>query len=157
MPTADHRDAPVNIHGTALVIGELGILITGRSGAGKSRLAMELMQAARWRDRFSALIGDDRVILQRIGGRVIAGVPGSIGGLIELRGAGILERPYLPRAVLHLAVAVGGPEPDRRLPDTDAVCQPLAGVKLPLLHLVPGQLPDPLEVLDAFCERRLAG
>ncbi|TIU95959.1 MAG: HPr kinase/phosphorylase, partial [Mesorhizobium sp.] len=48
-----------NIHGTALLIGECGVLITGPSGSGKTTLALTLLDHCRARGLFSRLIGDD--------------------------------------------------------------------------------------------------
>ena len=47
-----------NIHGTAILIGERGVLITGPSGAGKTTLALTLLDHCRARGLFSRLIGD---------------------------------------------------------------------------------------------------
>ncbi len=149
---AQPQGSPVNIHATALVVGERGVLIAGASGSGKSRLAMDLLQAARSRGRFAALVSDDQVMLRRVDDRVIAVAPHSIRGLIEVRGVGILKRPYLDRAVMHLAVATGAGE---RLPASDETYEPVSGVTLPLLQLVPGRLRDPLEIIEAFAENRL--
>ncbi len=143
------------VHATALVAGETGILITGPSGSGKSRIAMELIQAARADARFAALIGDDRVGLRRVGDRVLATAPRAISGMIELRGSGILKMPHLPCAVMHVAVAANHTAGDMRLPPADDRYCPVPDIKLPLIYLVPGYLSNPLELIDALREDRL--
>ncbi len=50
------------LHATALIVGDAGVLIRGRSGAGKSRLAEELVEAAQARGWFGRLVADDRVM-----------------------------------------------------------------------------------------------
>ena len=144
-----------NVHATALVVGETGVLAVGPSGSGKSRIAMELLQAARDGGVFAALVSDDQVLLKRIGQAVVACAPKSISGMIELRGSGIVEIPNLPRAVMHLAVAAGCAYGAERLPPPDGLYQPSAGVSLPLMHLVPGHLRNPLALIGAFAESRL--
>ena len=144
-----------NVHATALVVGETGVLITGPSGSGKSRLAMDFLQAAAAAGRFTALVSDDQVMLAVAGGRVIASAPQSTSGLIELRGTGILRVPVLGRAVMQLAVAATPEDKAQRLPAADARFQPRPGIELPLIHAVPGLLRDPLELIGAFAGDRL--
>jgi hypothetical protein len=63
------------------------VLIGGRSGAGKSDLALRLI------DRGASLVSDDYTELRRVGGRVLARAPAEIAGKIEVRGLGILDLP----------------------------------------------------------------
>jgi serine kinase of HPr protein (carbohydrate metabolism regulator) len=92
------------IHATAIVIGDKGVLIRGPSGAGKSLLALDLI--GRWtaRGREALLVADDRVVLAPEGDGLVMSAPASLAGRIELRGRGILIRPFRQRARLHLVV-----------------------------------------------------
>ncbi|WP_117194640.1 HPr kinase/phosphorylase [Rhizobium terrae] len=140
---------PVNIHATAIVIGTRGLLFTGRSGSGKSMLAFACLAAARRQGAFAALVADDRVIVSRHGGHLVASRPQSIAGLIELRGSGIATMDSVPEAALDLAVQVISlPEDDRLPPEDERFSIPDLG-ELPLLRLWRGS-PDPLAVLGAF-------
>ena len=60
------------VHASAVLVGARAVLIRGPSGAGKSRLALDLIEAARAGALlFARLVGDDRVHLEPIGGRLL--------------------------------------------------------------------------------------
>ena len=86
---------PYNFHCTALnVIKDgraFGILITGASGSGKSRLALQILHEKTMDWDAVHLIADDQVLLESVGGALIAKTPPKIAGKIELRGYGIIE------------------------------------------------------------------
>ena len=84
---------PATIHGTALVLGQAGVLLRGRSGAGKSLLALALLERWALKGLAAGLVSDDRVILELVDGAIVMAAPPSIAGLIELRGRGIISRP----------------------------------------------------------------
>ena len=86
----------VNIHGTAIAVGTAGLLFLGPSGIGKSSLAFACLASAKQLGLPSALIADDRVLVSRRDGTVIAECPPSIAGLIEIRGTGILTIGSIP-------------------------------------------------------------
>jgi serine kinase of HPr protein (carbohydrate metabolism regulator) len=71
------------VHGTCIVLGDAGILIRGGPGAGKSDLALRLI------DDGARLVSDDQVRLRRRGDAVIASAPGVIKGTIEVVGIGL--------------------------------------------------------------------
>jgi len=91
-------------HATALIVGTAGILIRGPSGSGKSLLARDLLVHARTTARFAALVGDDRIRLQPLHGRLIAhGLP-QTAGAIEMRGRGVETLQYRNAAVIRLVI-----------------------------------------------------
>lgn len=154
-PAASSSDKFGTVHATALVVGETGLLLTGPSGSGKSKMAMNMIQAAAARGRFAALVSDDRVRLQVAGTRLLAIAPSQIAGMIELRGSGILKVAHLPRAVMHVAIAVGRPQDHPRLPPADARYTPRPGIDLPLIHMVPEHLNEPMDLILALRQDRL--
>ena len=86
---AEGAPAGLAIHASAVAIGGRALLIAGRSGTGKSRLATALV-AASTRERRIELVGDDRVLLVQ-GARGLAVRPHPrIAGFIERRGLGIV-------------------------------------------------------------------
>lgn len=93
-----------NIHGTGFALDGVGILLRGPSGAGKSLLTLQLMDDRTRVGGRSVLVSDDRVVLKVIGDRLEMSAPPSIGGLIELRGRGIVSRPQQNDVRLNLVV-----------------------------------------------------
>jgi HPr kinase/phosphorylase len=126
---------PATTHASAVLVGEIGVLIRGGSGSGKSRLAHALIAA----DPAGAwLVADDRVILSAVNGRLLADVPAALAGLIELRGLGILKRPYLAPVVVRLVVDLETPEACARLPEAEDGRTMIDGVALSRLSLLVG-------------------
>ncbi|MGO9088972.1 MAG: HPr kinase/phosphorylase, partial [Candidatus Sulfotelmatobacter sp.] len=70
-------------------------------------------------DEGARLVADDRTELHAVKGRLIARAPQTIAGLIEVRGLGIVARPFRKNVSVALAVQLGAPIDlgDRRLPD----------------------------------------
>ncbi|GHB25154.1 HPr kinase [Pseudovibrio japonicus] len=118
------------IHATCLVVGTKGILIRGPSEAGKSALALELMERAHHNGNFAALVADDRVYVSEKNGRLVGSCPSPIKGKAELRGYGIIDVPYLDTAVIHMVLDLEAREEIDRLPDEQTLTCELCSVKL---------------------------
>jgi HPr kinase/phosphorylase len=137
------------VHASAVLAGARAVLIRGPSGAGKSRLALGLIEAARAGTlRFAKLVGDDRVYLASIHGRLLVRPAEALAGLIEIRGVGIRQLPYEPSAVVGLVVDLAATDAER-LPEADRQYTVIAGVTLPRLAVASGQeaLPAVLALL----------
>ena len=127
---------PATVHASAVLVGARAVLIRGPSGSGKSRLALELIEAARvGRLRFARLIGDDRVHLESAGGRLLVRPAQQLAGLIELRGAGIVRFDYEPCAVVGLVVDLNAADAER-LPEQQTIA--IEGNLLPRLAIAAG-------------------
>lgn len=100
-------------HATCVVIGEAGVLIRGPAGSGKSTLARELLQEARRLGWFARLVGDDRIHLRALNGRLVARPHPAIAGRLEVRGMGIRGGLHVAGAVVRLVVDCGYPRLDR--------------------------------------------
>ncbi len=125
----------VGTHATAVVFGESGVMIRGASGSGKSALALALMELARATGRFGALIGDDRVWIRAVGGRILASGAPHTAGLIERRGAGLISGPSEPAAVVDLVAELSGLDSSwPRWPAEPARCV-VDGIGVPRLAL----------------------
>ena len=128
------RDGAVHnsaVHGSALVIGDAGILVRGASGAGKSSLVLRLIAAARAEGRFARLVADDRVVLSLRHGRILMRSPAVTRGLIEIRGGGLAKIEHLDGAVLRLIVNIDPDAP--RYPDEETGTALLHAVTVPCL------------------------
>lgn len=119
---------PINIHASCVAIGNKGVLLLGRSGAGKSDLALRLI------DGGARLVADDRVLLFLKGRALHARSPETIRGLLEIRGVGIVELPVRSQIKLTLAVMLG--REGARLPEPQSWAAPLRmNTKLPQIAL----------------------
>ncbi len=134
---AETTSHPPTIHACAVLVGARALLIRGPAGAGKSRLALELIQAgASGRLAFVRLVADDRVHVAAVHGRLIAHAPATLAGLLEIRGIGIRRVPYEPMAVLRLVVDLATAA--ERMPQAAAIEAEIEGVRLPRLAVAPG-------------------
>ncbi len=143
---------PATVHAAAVLVGARAVLIRGPAGAGKSRLAFELIAAARaGLLLFARLVADDRVHLAAVGGRLLVRPAEALAGLIELRGVGILRLPYEPCAVVGHVVDLAAADAER-LPRPENRATEIAGMVLPRLAVAPGAaaLPGLLALLTSF-------
>lgn len=77
------------IHGEFLRIFGVGVLITGRSGVGKSEIALELIK------RGHQIIADDRVDCYKIHNSIIGRTPELLKGFMEMRGIGVINIAHM--------------------------------------------------------------
>jgi len=117
------------VHATCVALGPHGILIRGESGSGKSDLALRLM------DDGAMLVADDHVVIEAEAGALVAQPHETLAGMIEVRGLGIVEVPFLPSVQLALTVTLVAGDAVPRMPEPDSIT--IAGVALPHLLLAP--------------------
>lgn len=129
------------LHASCVSIKDTGILLLGPPGAGKSDLALRLID----HPGFGAgaellpaiLIADDQVTIKRDRDRLVASAPGPLLGRLEIRGLGIVKVPYLPAAVLGLAIRLTAAATIERLPDLEKSKFEVLGIALPLVMIDP--------------------
>jgi serine kinase of HPr protein (carbohydrate metabolism regulator) len=109
------------IHASCVAIRGVAVLIEGRSGAGKSDLALRLI------DRGATLVSDDYTMVLRKDGALIARPPVNLAGKIEVRGIGILEMDHVADVPVGLIVAIVEAPP--RMPGAGRMRR-IAGVDL---------------------------
>ncbi|MEO9600741.1 HPr kinase/phosphatase C-terminal domain-containing protein [Parasphingorhabdus sp.] len=126
MTKAPSNDDQGNQHATAVAISGAGIMIRGKSGSGKSDLALRLI------DRGATLISDDYVDIKQKNQSLILSPPSNLAGKIEVRSLGIIECPYLSDIELRLIINLKN-KPDRFPMDRQAMN--LLGITVPFCTL----------------------
>jgi HPr kinase/phosphorylase len=74
-------------------------------------------------------------VLAPVNGRLLADVPAPIAGLIELRGVGLLRRPFVAPVVIRLVVDLVPAEAAPRLPEAAESETAVEGIALSRLVL----------------------
>jgi HPr kinase/phosphorylase len=120
---------PVLVHATSVAIDGRAVLLRGPAGAGKSDLALRLI------DGGARLVADDQVELRRAGERILVTAPAAIAGLIEVRGVGILRVKAVSEATLVLLVDLVQSADVDRFPEPH--CEDVLGVPAPSIALSP--------------------
>jgi serine kinase of HPr protein (carbohydrate metabolism regulator) len=124
------------VHASCVAIRGRAVLLAGRPGAGKSDLALRLI------DRGAALVSDDYTELRRSGGRLLAQAPETIAGKIELRGVGLVE--MTPAADVPVCLYADLERAAERLPEAETIR--LAGEDIPLVALAALEPSAPLKL-----------
>ena len=119
---------PFNIHATGLVLEGRGVVLRGPSGAGKSLLALSLIDFATGLGVTAQLVGDDRLDISIAKGRLVMRPPARLAGLIELRGRGIVNRPFAPEAPVDLVADLVPDLP--RMPEEAELSTTLCGISV---------------------------
>jgi HPr kinase/phosphorylase len=118
----------MQIHATGLVLGDHGVLVRGPSGSGKSLLALALIDRFELRSLPALLVSDDRVDIDKQGGRLVMRSLQGFAGKIELRGRSIVERPHIEAAAVDLVVDLEAEL--ARMPEAGAFRAELLGVSV---------------------------
>lgn len=116
-------------HATTVELSGVAVMLRGRSGAGKSDLAIRLIDAG------ARLVADDQTVLVRRGDALWAMPPASIAGKLEVRGLGIAPVPAVAEAPLGLVVDLVAAGDVERLPAPATAAY--LGVDLPLIAVDP--------------------
>lgn len=119
---------PLHLHASCVAVDGKGLLIFGRSGSGKSSLALQLIALG------AGLVSDDQTIVSARDGELIAAPPTPIAGTIEARYLGLLSCPVVGSAAIALAVDLDQTETER-LPPFRQIG--LAGLECALAYFVP--------------------
>lgn len=125
------------LHASCVAIGEHAVLIEGRSGAGKSDLALRLI------DRGAALVSDDYTVLMRSARKLLATPPATIAGKIEVRGLGIVDMPYRDRVAVSLLIELVD-EVERMPPEPQT--RRIAGIDVPVVAMNGHDASGPIKV-----------
>lgn len=132
------------LHASTVAIQGRAVLIEGRSGSGKSDLALRLI------DRGAALVSDDYTLVKHKGDGLAAYAAPNIAGKIEIRGLGIIEMPHVDEQPVHLVVTLA--EQIIRMP-AEETHRTIAGRHVPSVTLDAREASAPLKV--EFALRRV--
>jgi HPr kinase/phosphorylase len=130
------------VHATAVLVGGDGVLIRGESGAGKSALALALIDAG------ARLIADDRLTLSACHDRLVATAPKATLGMIELRGRGVINVPHERSGIIRLVADILRDEGLERMPEAHQLTASLLGITLPR-QPVPAEIDRAVRLLKA--------
>jgi len=135
------------LHASCIAKDGRAVLITGRSGSGKSDLTLRLI------DRGAALVSDDYVMVRRVSGRLLASAPLTISGKIEVRGIGLV--PWKAERDVPVSLVIDLDRSAERLPEPH---DPLviAGIKVPVIGLNGLEASAPIKVELALVQFGLA-
>lgn len=131
-------DPPLRIHATAVAIDGRAVLLRGQPGAGKSDLALRLIDAG------AQLVTDDQSELFRRDDMIFVRPPRRISGLFEVRGVGILRIEALAEAPVVLIADLVAPDQVERMPERRR--EPLLGLSLPVIALAPFEASTPAKL-----------
>ena len=95
------------MHATCVDINGSGVLIVGRSGSGKSSLAISLLALG------STLVADDQCDLVKKNNRFSVSKPASLPNSIEIRGVGLVSVPMVVETSLDWVVNMDEAETER--------------------------------------------
>ena len=120
-----------NIYATCVSVNGDGVLIFGKSGSGKSDLALRLIE-----NKNAVLVSDDRTDLWVDSDKLFAKPPAKIEGLLEVRGLGIVRLQYLDHVEIKLVINLV-PELNQieRMPEEKFY--EINGINIPMLDLYP--------------------
>jgi serine kinase of HPr protein (carbohydrate metabolism regulator) len=155
MPSRDgefaHGGQPRNLHATAVLIGDRGILVMGPSGAGKTTLALALLDHFAGVGQFARLISDDQVFLSAKGARVVCRAPASIAGLAEVHGIGPQPVAYERSAVIDLCLELVEGKPERFQEQASLTIESVA---IPKIMVPARNVPAALQIVLSMVVRR---
>ena len=117
------------VHATAIAMEGDAVLLRGPPGAGKSDLALRLIEGG------ARLVADDQTLLRRVDNHVLVRAPAAIAGLIEVRGVGVVRVDSLEEAPLALVVDLVPSAQVERIPDNRF--EVVLGLTIPQMALAP--------------------
>lgn len=125
------------LHCSTVAISGRAVMIEGRSGSGKSDLALRLI------DRGARLVSDDYTIARRRGKKLLAAPPDTIAGQMEVRGIGLVDMDHVTDQPVALVVQLF--DVVDRMPLTPEL-RVIAGVSVPVMKIAPMENSAPIKV-----------
>lgn len=142
MPNPQEKAPTTRIHASCVAVGSVGVLLLGKSGSGKSDIALRLLS------RGATLVADDQVILREENGKLLAGVDNAIRGLLEVRGVGLVRYPIASNTPVRLVVVLDDRSEIEQIPAPR--CYEKLGVSIPQIVLHGHDASTPDKILAAL-------
>lgn len=137
-----------NIHGTCVVYQDKGILFIGKSGSGKSDIALRMIM-----NKDAKLLADDRVDIREENDSIIASPPPAILGMMEVRGIGLCRfEPVLQAKISLVVELVEDRNQITRLPSNQYY--QIMGVDVPQMKIYPFDASSIDKVILACCQNQ---
>ena len=135
-----------NIHATCVDFLGKGILFIGKSGNGKSDVALRMIM-----DKGAKLVADDRVELYKKNGKLYGKAPKNLFKKIEIRNVGIaILDDAIECAEIALCVELYTNKDNlERLPNDEHV--DFLGIKIPKLSLHPFEMSTTNKIIQKIC------
>jgi serine kinase of HPr protein (carbohydrate metabolism regulator) len=142
----------VNIHASVVALGALGILILGRSGSGKTSLALAAIEKLQSQNHFAALVADDQCLIEAANDKLVATCPPALVGLIEMRGLGVVKTKNLSSVVIDFVIQIVDEGTIERMPQQKFANY--EGIELPVFELPARQIAVSLPILMQIAKDR---
>lgn len=120
-------------HGCVVIVDGKGIFLRGPAGAGKTSLALGIIERATLAGKHAALVADDRVELVRDAEHLLASPPAALAGKVEVRGYGITSIAHERVAPVVLVIDLVDDERIERVPEP--LTTVVEGARLPLVQV----------------------
>lgn len=130
------------LHATSVLINGRVVLLSGKSGSGKSDLALRLI------DRGALLIADDYTGLEARGGILYASAPPQIAGRIEVRGIGLIDMGFSGEGPVALMLDLD--TVPARMADETLPVEMLCGIPVPVLAFAALEASAPIKAEQAL-------
>lgn len=136
----------INIHATLVEFEGKGVLLTGKSGSGKSDVALRIIM-----DKGAKLVADDRVVLRREGNKIFGKAPDVLAKKLEIRNLGIVEiENFMETTSICLCVELCKDKDSlERLPTNKYI--DILGVDIPQIHLYPFECSTIHKIIQKIC------
>ena len=131
----------LRLHATTISLNGTAVIIRGASGAGKSDLALQLLESPgtglTGQLITTVLVADDQTVLRREGETIFSSCPDTIAGLLEVRGHDVLQVEAIQNVPLVLVVDLRPCAQIERLPQPEDMLTEILGITIPNIMIDP--------------------
>ena len=141
-------------HGSCLAVGDMGVLLLGEPGCGKSDLTLRMIDqpgtGLSGKMKSALLVADDQVIVRFGEGRLWASAPPILAGRMEIRGLGLVTFVHRVEVPLVLAVRLTAVKAIERLPELEESYFDVWGTRLPMILIDAASASAPARIRAAL-------